>query len=65
VSLSREHFGLLQAFEDHFPAGPPSLAHCRSLTVEGDVHFGAEVTIEGDVTVTGPSTVPDGTELRG
>jgi UTP--glucose-1-phosphate uridylyltransferase len=65
VSLSREYFRLLQAFEEHFPAGPPSLARCRSLTVDGDVVFGAEVTIEGDVTVTGPRTVADGTELRG
>jgi UTP--glucose-1-phosphate uridylyltransferase len=65
VSLSREYFRLLQDFEEHFPAGPPSLARCRSLTVDGDVVFGAEVTIEGDVTVTGPSTVADGTELRG
>jgi UTP--glucose-1-phosphate uridylyltransferase len=65
VSLSREYFGLLQDFEEHFPAGPPSLARCTTLTVQGDVRFGAEVTIEGAVTVTGPRVLADGTELHG
>jgi UTP--glucose-1-phosphate uridylyltransferase len=65
VSLSREYFGLLRNFEGHFPAGPPSLIRCTSLTVEGDVVFGAAVSIEGAVTVTGPRVLADGTELRG
>jgi UTP--glucose-1-phosphate uridylyltransferase len=65
VSLSREYFGLLNDFEDHFPSGPPSLTRCTSLTVVGDVVFGAEIAIEGNVTVIGPRAVADGTELRG
>lgn len=65
VSLSREHFRLLRDFDERFPAGPPSLVRCTSLTVEGDVKFGANVTIEGDVTITGPRVLADGTELNG
>jgi UTP--glucose-1-phosphate uridylyltransferase len=65
VSLSREYFGLLRDFDGHFPAGPPSLVRCTSLTVEGDVVFGAAVSVEGAVTVTGPRVLADGTELRG
>ena len=40
----------------------------RSLTVEGDVTFGADIVVEGDAVVRGSSveaTVPDGTVLRG
>jgi UTP--glucose-1-phosphate uridylyltransferase len=65
VSLSREYFRLLRDFDGHFPAGPPSLVRCTSLTVDGDVVFGAAVAIEGAVTVTGPRVLADGTELRG
>jgi UTP--glucose-1-phosphate uridylyltransferase len=65
VSLSREYFRLLRDFDGHFPAGPPSLVRCTSLTVDGDVVFGAAVSIEGAVTVTGPRVLADGTELRG
>jgi UTP--glucose-1-phosphate uridylyltransferase len=65
VSLSREYFRLLRDFDGHFPAGPPSLVRCTSLTVDGDVVFGASVSIEGTVTITGPRVLADGTELGG
>jgi UTP--glucose-1-phosphate uridylyltransferase len=65
VSLDRGQYALLAEFEARFPSGPPSLRAARSLTVEGDVRFGARVTVEGDVTVRGPAEVPDGAVLRG
>ena len=41
-------------FEDmsaRFPYGPPSLVHCEYLRIVGDVTFGQDVTILGDVTI--------------
>lgn len=58
-------FKLVADFEARFPAGPPSLLRARTLTVRGDVTFGAGVTVTGDVTVEGPASVPDGTDLAG
>ncbi|WP_433305372.1 UTP--glucose-1-phosphate uridylyltransferase [Actinoplanes sp. CA-030573] len=65
VTLDPRHFRMLPDFEQRFPAGPPSLRRCRRLRVDGDVTFGANVVVEGDVHVTGPRRVPDGEVLRG
>ena len=51
--------------ERHFPSGAPSLVECERLEVEGDVTFGADVTVRGRVRVEGPRTVEDGTVLEG
>ena len=64
VTLDKAHYRLLPDFERRFPGGAPSLRQCTSLTVTGDVTFGAGVSVVGAVTVTGPRTVPDGTVLR-
>ncbi|MCY1136699.1 UTP--glucose-1-phosphate uridylyltransferase [Actinoplanes sp. Pm04-4] len=63
VTLDPEHYRLMPDFEQRFPAGPPSLRQARRLQVDGDVTFGADVTIEGDVHLTGPSQIPDGETL--
>jgi len=63
VTLDADYYRLLPDFERRFPAGPPSLRHCRRLEVEGDVTFGAGVTVLGEVRVTGPRHVPDGEVL--
>ena len=65
VSLDSGHFKLLRDFEERFSQGPPSLVDCRSLTVEGDVSFGRDVTVHGEVTVEGPRRVEDGEVLEG
>ncbi len=65
VALDKAHYRLLPGFESRFPAGAPSLRRCRSLSVEGDVVFGADVVLEGDVTLSGPRRVPDGEHLSG
>jgi UTP--glucose-1-phosphate uridylyltransferase len=39
VSLDRDVYAHLDAFEERFPHGPPSLRRARRFTVEGDVRF--------------------------
>jgi UTP--glucose-1-phosphate uridylyltransferase len=63
VELDDEHFKLLADFDAHFPAGPPSLVQAERLEVQGDVTFGRDVVVVGDVTVEGPRQVEDGARL--
>jgi UTP--glucose-1-phosphate uridylyltransferase len=63
VALDSSHFKLLGDFETRFPAGPPSLKGCDRLEVRGDVTFGRDVVVEGDVELDGPASVPDGAVL--
>ncbi|HXP57923.1 MAG TPA: UTP--glucose-1-phosphate uridylyltransferase [Streptosporangiaceae bacterium] len=65
VTLDGDYYKLLPDFEQRFPAGVPSLRHCQRLQIDGDVTFGADVVITGDVRLTGPRHIPDGTELSG
>jgi len=65
VTLDKDFFKLLPDFERRFPAGAPSLRRCRRFDVEGDVTFGAGVTVVGEVWVAAPRRVPDGEVLVG
>lgn len=68
IDLDPRFFRLLDDFDRRFPAGPPSLVDCGSLSVTGDVTFGEGVVIEGDVVIRGseePSRIPDGAVIRG
>jgi UTP--glucose-1-phosphate uridylyltransferase len=65
IDLDSDYFKLVSDFDERFRAGPPSLVRCERLEVEGDVHFGADVVVEGSVTVDGPREIEDGTTLRG
>ncbi|GAB3716865.1 UTP--glucose-1-phosphate uridylyltransferase [Amycolatopsis oliviviridis] len=62
VSLSKDHFKLLNDFDARIPDAP-SLRDCTSLDVEGDVTFGKNVVIRGAVKIVGPKIVPDGEVL--
>jgi UTP--glucose-1-phosphate uridylyltransferase len=68
VDLDAAYFKLLRDFDARFPAGAPSLVACESLTVEGDVTFGAGVVVRGAVTVRqggdGPRRIDDGAVLE-
>jgi UTP--glucose-1-phosphate uridylyltransferase len=60
VALAPKYYKSLADLERRFPHGPPSLRAAHSLTVHGDVTFGANVQIVGDGSVTGPAILPDG-----
>ncbi|MEY2441277.1 MAG: UTP--glucose-phosphate uridylyltransferase [bacterium] len=51
VDLDPDHFKLVRDFDARFEAGPPSLVDCESLTVRGDVAFGADVVVRGAVEI--------------
>jgi len=67
IDLDSAHYKLLDDFEEHFPGGAPSLVGCDSLTVKGDILFGSNVKVLGDMTVDaggdGKAAVSDGTKL--
>ena len=61
-------YKLVRDFDARFPSGPPSLARCESLTVDGDWTFGAGVEAVGVAHVSAngsPGTIADGTILGG
>ena len=69
VDLDSRYFKLLREFDARFPAGPPSLVACDSLTVEGDVRFGRDVVARGAVELRNDGdeqlVVDDGAVLEG
>jgi UTP--glucose-1-phosphate uridylyltransferase len=67
IRLDPAHYKLIDAFEERFPHGPPSLRRCSSLTVDGDITFGAGIVVDGDVVVRAsrPTTIPDRSVLTG
>jgi UTP--glucose-1-phosphate uridylyltransferase len=65
VELDADYYKLIGDFEERFPAGPPSLAGCERLEVDGDVTFGRHVTVRGSVRLEGPRRIDDGTVLEG
>jgi UTP--glucose-1-phosphate uridylyltransferase len=65
VELDSAYFKLVDDFEQRFAAGPPSLAACTRLEVEGDVSFGRDVVVRGSVRVEGPQRIEDGSVLQG
>jgi UTP--glucose-1-phosphate uridylyltransferase len=62
--LDDDHFKLVSDFDARFPAGPPSLIGAQRLEVRGDVRFGRDVTVRGEVVVEGPGEIEDGAVLR-
>ena len=67
IKLDSRYYKKIDQMEKRFPAGPPSLINCTSLTVDGDILFEAGVIIRGSVNVrnTGKSqaVVPAGTVI--
>jgi UTP--glucose-1-phosphate uridylyltransferase len=69
VALDPGHFKILADFEERFAHGAPSLAGADRLEVRGDVAFGKDITVVGEVEVEAPAgerlRIPDGTRLQG
>ena len=65
VDLDDDYYKLLADFEERFPKGAPSLVAADRLEVEGDVKFGADVTVRGAVKLEGPREIEDGATLEG
>ncbi len=51
IKLDPEYYKLIHHFQERFPHGAPSLIGCESLTVQGDVRFGADVKLTGPVVI--------------
>jgi UTP--glucose-1-phosphate uridylyltransferase len=64
IQLDDRYFKLVDAFDERFHYGVPSLADCDELEIEGDIWFGADVEIRGAVRISSPdprAVVPSGT----
>jgi UTP--glucose-1-phosphate uridylyltransferase len=67
VDLEKDVYGMLDRFDAHFPSGPPSLRGAERLVIRGDVTFGADVVVSGNVELQTPGrlTIGDGSALSG
>jgi UTP--glucose-1-phosphate uridylyltransferase len=68
IRLDPRYYKNIADFELRFPNGAPSLLYCDSLSVEGDIRFGRDIRIEGDVRLRNPTdrpaAIPDGIRLH-
>ncbi|RME69586.1 MAG: UTP--glucose-1-phosphate uridylyltransferase [Chloroflexi bacterium] len=55
IALDPAVYRLIDEMEARFPYGPPSLLDCQRLTIVGDVRFGREVVLKGQVELINPS----------
>jgi UTP--glucose-1-phosphate uridylyltransferase len=69
VDLDPRYFKLVHDFDERFASGAPSLVDCSSLTVRGDVAFGAGIAVRGEVAIEhegeGRRLIEDGAVLEG
>jgi UTP--glucose-1-phosphate uridylyltransferase len=69
IDLDSKYYGRIDEFGKRFPYGPPSLLNCESLTVRGDVFFGNNIVLKGNVVIQNsgstPVLVPDESVIEG
>ncbi len=58
IILDPRYFKNIADFETRFAKGAPSLLQCDSLKIDGDIHFGSNVRIEGAVHLRNPTGRP-------
>jgi len=67
IDLDPRFYGFVDQLEERFPHGPPSLLNCQRLTIRGDIRFGRDVVVKGEVALKNdsddPQFIPDGTIL--
>ncbi len=55
INLDQNYFKTIDDLKARFPQGAPDLLKCQKLSISGDVKFGAEVKIIGNVTISNES----------
>jgi len=64
VELDASNYQRISDMQLRFPYGAPSLLNCTRLTINGDIRFGRNVVLEGDVLLSsngaGPVHIGDG-----
>jgi len=55
ILLDPQFYRNIADFELRFAKGAPSLLQCDSLKIDGDIHFGSNIRIEGDVHLHNPT----------
>lgn len=69
IELDPRFYGFVDRLEARFPQGAPSLLDCAQLTVMGDIRFGRDVVLSGQVELrnetSAPLVVPDDAHLSG
>ena len=69
IELDPRYYKLFNEMKARFPQGAPSLIECRKLVVEGDVCFGRNVKIRGNVRISNSNKtqllIPDGEVIEG
>ena len=58
IDLDTHFYTLIDDLVARFPYGPPSLVECTSLVVRGDIRFGRDVRITGQVRLANNSPQP-------
>lgn len=68
IDLDSTFYGKIDAFEERFAKGVPSLRDCEALSIQGDIYFEADVTIRGRVRIHNtsdrPAVIPAGTLIE-
>ncbi|NLG36242.1 MAG: UTP--glucose-1-phosphate uridylyltransferase [Lentisphaerae bacterium] len=68
IRLDPRFYKNIADFEERFAQGAPSLIQCDSLRIDGDIAFGAQVRIEGDVHLRNPTDrrarIADGSHIH-
>ena len=68
ITLDSRYYRQIADFEQRFAQGAPSLLACDSLDITGDIHFGANIRVEGAVRLHNPTDTPariaDGSRLH-
>lgn len=68
VDLDPKFYKGIDQFNTRFKNGTPSLQECNSLSIHGDVHFGKNIKIQGNVKIINntqnPMQIPNNTKLK-
>ena len=69
IELDPRYYKLFDEMKARFPCGAPSLIDCEKLVVEGDVLFGRNVVMKGNVRIINNAekqhVIPDGEIIKG